>query len=296
MNFNSIVRFGSKTLLKLRKYAPAIMTGAGIALGGACVVTACVQTTKLNDTLKENKDRISELREITAQNAPETLSEGERASLVRKEYISMAGKTAKLYAVPALLGGMSVACTVGGHHVLSKENAALASAYIALDKSFKAYKAKLPLSTTVKEERNDDGELVKETPVTDIMSPEEYCDTISPYARVFDCANVNWGIRGSGDGRLLFLRQQQAYLNDKLHRDGYLFLSDVYEALGFEKTRASQCVGWIDGSENGGDNYVDFGVFFKGNPTLEKFRRNETDHLVLDFNVDGPILNMFDKY
>lgn len=293
MNFNSIVRFGSKALLKLRKYAPAIMTGAGIALGGACVVTACVQTTKLDDTLKENKERISELNEMTAQNAPESLSEGERASLVRKEYISMAGKTARLYAVPALLGGMSIACTVGGHHVLSKENAALASAYIALDKSFKAYKAKLPLAAAVEQERDGDGKLVQETPVTDVMSPEEYCDTISPYARVFDCANPYWGISGNPDERILFLRRQQCYLNDKLHQDRYLFLSDVYDALGYDKTKASQTVGWYDGK---GDNCVDFGIFFKGNPALDAFRRGQSEHLVLDFNVDGPILHMFDKY
>lgn len=146
MNFAPVVKFGSKMLFKLRKSAPAIMTGASIILGGACVVTACVQTTKLPETIRENKERIEELH-----NAPESSQEPRRASELRKEYISMAGKAARLYAVPATLGALSVACTIGGHKVLTKENAALASAYIALDKSFRAYKEKMPLPTTLQE-------------------------------------------------------------------------------------------------------------------------------------------------
>ena len=55
---------------------------------------------------------------------------------------------------------------------------------------------------------------------------------------------------------------QQAYANKKLQAQGYLFLNDVLEMLGIQKTKAGQIVGWIYNEEAPiGDNYVDFGIF-----------------------------------
>ena len=289
MNFAPVVKFGSKMLLKLRKSAPAIMTGAGIILGGACVVTACVQTTKLPETIRENKERIEELH-----NAPESSQEPCRASELRKEYISMAGKTARLYAVPATLGALSVACTIGGHKVLTKENAALASAYIALDKSFRAYKEKMPLPTTLQETVEEEIENRKVNGSTDgtdgTVSDVDKCELFSPYARLFDHTNYLWTPSGSGTASIL--HSIQNYCNDKLHRDGYLFLNDVYDQLGFERTEAGQQVGWFEGN---GDSCVDFGLFHKGNPTLERLMQGKLEYVVLDFNVDGPIMHMLPR-
>lgn len=289
MNFAPVVKFGSKMLLKLRKSAPAIMTGAGIILGGACVVTACVQTTKLPETIRENKERIEELH-----NAPESSQEPRRASELRKEYISMAGKTARLYAVPATLGALSVACTIGGHKVLTKENAALASAYIALDKSFRAYKEKMPLPATLQETVEEEIENRKVNGSTDCtdgtVSDVDKCELFSPYARLFDHTNYLWTPSGSGTASIL--HSIQNYCNDKLHRDGYLFLNDVYDQLGFERTEAGQQVGWFEGN---GDSCVDFGLFHKGNPTLERLMQGKLEYVVLDFNVDGPIMHMLPR-
>lgn len=289
MNFAPVVKFGSKMLLKLRKSAPAIMTGAGIILGGACVVTACVQTTKLPETIRENKERIEELH-----NAPESSQEPRRASELRKEYISMAGKTARLYAVPATLGALSVACTIGGHKVLTKENAALASAYIALDKSFRAYKEKMPMPATLQETVEEEIENRKVNGSTDgtdgTVSDVDKCELFSPYARLFDHTNYLWTPSGSGTASIL--HSIQNYCNDKLHRDGYLFLNDVYDQLGFERTEAGQQVGWFEGN---GDSCVDFGLFHKGNPTLERLMQGKLEYVVLDFNVDGPIMHMLPK-
>lgn len=289
MNFAQVVKFGSKMLLKLRKSAPAIMTGAGIILGGACVVTACVQTTKLPETIRENKERIEELH-----NAPESSQEPRRASELRKEYISMAGKAARLYAVPATLGALSVACTIGGHKVLTKENAALASAYIALDKSFRAYKEKMPLPATLQETVEEEIENRKVNGSTDgtdgTVSDVDKCELFSPYARLFDHTNYLWTPSGSGTASIL--HSIQNYCNDKLHRDGYLFLNDVYDQLGFERTEAGQQVGWFEGN---GDSCVDFGLFHKGNPTLERLMQGKLEYVVLDFNVDGPIMHMLPR-
>ena len=92
------------------------------------------------------------------------------------------------------------------------------------------------------------------------------------------------------DYNLLFLRSQQQIANDRLKADGFLFLSDIYEALGIKRTKMSQTVGWVykpEGNPNG-DNFIDFGV-------LETNRETENGYekaLLMNFNVDGPILNL----
>ncbi|WP_367614189.1 DUF6353 family protein [Allobaculum sp. Allo2] len=43
-----------------------------------------------------------------------------------------------------------------------------------------------------------------------------------------------------------WLKVKTSVLNNKLHRDGFLFLNTVYRELGFDETKAGQVVGWID--------------------------------------------------
>lgn len=273
MNMAAVTKFISRTGLKIRKHLPAIMTAAGIIAGGTCVVTACKQTLKVHEEIKPNLESIAQKREEGAQKAD-----------IRKEYISIAGKAIKAYAVPAAFGAASVALTVGGHKVLTKENAALASAYIALDKSFKAYKKKNPMPTAEKVQ-DEYGNDVAEAPVV-VQDTNE----ISPYARFFDRGNANWC--KSPEGTLVFLKGVQNYCNDKLHSNGYLFLNEVYDALGLPRSEAGQYVGWVDGV---GDSFVDFGIFNKDDPMARNFVNGYEDAILLDFNVDGPIMYIFES-
>lgn len=102
----------------------------------------------------------------------------------------------------------------------------------------------------------------------------------SQYAVVFDEASPVW----SSDIKYneMFLRQAENYLNDCLRTRGYLFLNKVHETLGMIDTIYGQLVGWIYDLENPiGDNTVQFEIFT--NP--------EEKYTVIDFNVDGIILD-----
>lgn len=279
MNMAVVTKFISRTGLKLRKHLPAIMTAAGIITGGACVVTACKQTLKVHEEIKPNLESIAQKREEGAQKAD-----------IRKEYISIASKAVKAYAVPAAFGAASVALTVGGHKVLTKENAALASAYIALDKSFKAYKEKMPIPQTVSSEEtreNDDlGDIEPFVP--------EDPGLISPYARVFDCTNWNYA-HNSPALSISFIKNVEEWVNNQLHAKGYMFLNDVYEQLGMERSEAGQYMGWVDDGELG-NSHISFGIDWENSPSVHAFARGKIDCLTLDFNVDGPIIHMFSKY
>lgn len=117
-----------------------------------------------------------------------------------------------------------------------------------------------------------------------VCMPESY----SPYAKVFDKTNSNWC--GDSEMNLFFLVRMQDYANEKLEAKGFLFLNDIYEMLGFPKTKAGQIVGWVYDEKNpNGDNYIDFGIYntAKNSNFINGFENN----IILDFNVDGAIID-----
>ena len=100
------------------------------------------------------------------------------------------------------------------------------------------------------------------------------------------------------DYNMAFLRAQQQRANDILRSRGFLFLNEVYRMLGLKETVAGQCVGWVyDRSESTvGDNYVDFNI-----TEIEKEIQENPDEepervILLDFNVDGSIMNDFVRF
>ena len=62
--------------------------------------------------------------------------------------------------------------------------------------------------------------------------------------------------------------------------------------LGIDRTAAGQQVGWIYDEKNPiGDNYVDFGIYDGNRERNRAFVNGYERTILLDFNVDGYILN-----
>jgi hypothetical protein len=112
----------------------------------------------------------------------------------------------------------------------------------------------------------------------------------SMYARFFDEYSGTWS--KDPEYNYIFLRCQQQWANDMLKARGHLFLNEVYDALGLQRTKAGSVVGWII-SENG-DNYVDFGVF-DDTQNARDFVNGRQGSILLDFNVDGVIYDRIDN-
>ena len=133
---------------------------------------------------------------------------------------------------------------------------------------------------------NEDGteSVVKKT--VDVVDPS----TISEYARFFDDGCTGW--TKDPEYNLMFLRDQQRYANDLLQSKGHLFLNEVYDMLGIPRTKAGQVVGWFyDEKHPVGDNFVDFGIYDTNRGTANRdFVNGYERTILLDFNVDGPIL------
>ena len=308
MNMNSIMttltRSLSRSGLKLKKHSPEILLVAGIVGAVTSAVMACKATLKANDIVEESKTQIDTIHEVSENpEMAEKYSEEDKKKDLAIVYTQTAGKFIKLYGPSVLLGVASLGCMVGSNRILNKRNVALAAAYATVDKGFKEYRGRVierfgkeldkELRYNIKAQEfekvtvDDNGNETVTTETVDVADPNHY----SPYAIIFDDGNTGW----DKDPELtkFFLIQQQNYANDLLKSRGHLFLNEVYDMLGAKRTKAGAQVGWVYDEKNAsGDNFVDFGIFDINNPKARDFVNGYERVIILDFNVDGVILDL----
>lgn len=289
---------------QVEKHSPEILLGVGVVGVVATTVTACKATMKLNDILDECAETREKIKEVAENpNYEDRYTEEDAQKDLTINYVQTGVKIVKLYAPSVALGVFSVGCLLGSHNVMQKRNAALSAAYLTVDKSFKEYKQRVidrvgeevekeirygikaeEIETTV---QNEDGTETTVTETVKTMDPTLYSD----YARFFDETSPYW--QKDPEYNMVFLKAQQQYANDLLRAKGRLFLNDVYEMLGIDKTKAGQIVGWVYDEENpNGDNFVDFGIYDMSKERVRAFVNGYEANILLDFNVDGNIWDL----
>lgn len=286
--------------IKVKKHSPEILIVAGVVGTVASAVMACKATTKLSTVLEEQKKDVNAVHECSEnEEIKADYSQEDAKKDLTIIYAQTGVKLVKLYAPAIALGALSITSIVASNNILRKRNVALAAAYATVDKSFKEYRNRVverfgeqvdkELKYDIKakkfEETVKDPETGKEKKV---KSTVNVANADSGYARFFD--ETCKGYEKDTQYNLLMLRGQQQYANDLLHARGYVFLNDVYDMLGIDRTKEGQIVGWVYNKNNEvGDNFVDFGI-------LETNRETEDGSyepaILLDFNVDGNILDL----
>ena len=248
------------TGFKLRAASPEILIAAGVIGGVVATVMACKATMKLDEILAETANSVERLDKAVEDKTLNEYTDADRKHDLTICYAKAGVKIAKLYAPAAVVIGASVASVLTGHSVLRKRHIALAAAYATVDKSFKEYRKGVKenfgeaadrqirhginavemLETITDEKTGEPKEVPKSVEAFDPgKSPK------SEYAMIFAEGNPNWDKGGNMEYNLSFLRSQQQYANDLLQSNGYLFLNEVYEMLGFKPTKAGQVVGWV---------------------------------------------------
>lgn len=302
---NAVTTRVAKQALVAKKNSPRILFVSGIALMGATVVTACKGTLQLEGVLDDvRKDREDVL--AVAEARPEKYSEHDVKKL--NMYITGKGmaRVAKLYLPSIALGVAAVACLTASHNQLNRRNAGLSAALAATERALDNYRGR------VRANLGDDkelelwrGETTETNTITDPDTGKKTKVTLkngggtSPYARV-------WGRDTSTEWdseevyNLAKLRSVQSLMQLKLDSKGHVFLNEVFDELGLERTPAGAVVGWLSEKEGkrlgiNVDGYIDFGVM-TNDPEQElrflDFATGREDHIVLDFNVDGEIWRM----
>lgn len=302
---NSITRTFHKVGLKFKKHSPEILMTAGIVGTVASAVMACKATTKLNTILEESKENIDKIHNyVETEGFSEKYTEEDSKKDLTIVYTQTGVKLAKLYAPAVILGAVSIGAIVNGHNILRKRNLALAAAYKAVDKGFKDYRGRV-IERFGKELDHELKYNIKAKDVKETVTNEDGTEStvnktvnattdrdISEHAKFYDDGCTGWC--KDPEHNLMFLRRQQDYANELLQSKGYLFLNDVYDMLGIPKTQAGQVVGWIYNEKNPtGANYVDFGIYDIYNEKARDFVNGYERSILLDFNVDGYILDEF---
>lgn len=288
---NAVAVKAARTVLLARKHAPVIMFSAGIAGSVTSTVLACKATLKLEDVLAKaeiDKEKAEEAR----REHPERYSEEDKASDERTIRVRTVFEVAKLYAPAIGVGVLSYGLLTGAHVVLHKRNGALAAAYVAVDRAFKEYRARVSEELGEEKDRefrfgSKEVEYVEETEDGEIVTKRRrkaHPNGLSMYSQCFDQLNVNW--EPNSEYNFHFIRCQQTWANDRLKARGHVFLNEVYDQLGFDHTKEGAIVGWVKGN---GDNYIDFGL---SGDHAAYFMTGDENAVWLDFNVDGPVWNL----
>ena len=291
--------------LQIKKHSPEILMVAGIAGTIASTVMACKATTKVSRIIEEKNTTIEQIHTCLEDETIDYTQEDSVKDLTIV-YTQTGVKLLKLYGPAIALGALSLTSIVASHHILKKRNIALAAAYAVVDKGFKQYRKNVVErfgEQLDKELRYNIKTKEVEEIVTDKNGKEKIekktvnvvDSNVSEFARFFDewCPDY----QKNAEFNLMFLRKQQDWANEKLKSQGYLFLNDVYESIGIPKTRAGQVVGWLydpKNSKHQGDNYVDFGIYDITRESCRNFVNGYEKAILLDFNVDGPILEHFE--
>lgn len=296
-----------------RKHSPELLVAGGIISTAASVALAIYSTTKLDGVLKPYNKKIDNIKsdlknDNKIQNHEIDVKECKKELALT--YGQAALKVSALYLPSTLFFISSVGCVLGSHKIMKTRNLALAAACSTLEQSYKAYRSRVKDKLGEEVEEKIYKDIYKED--KDIVDPKtgqtktKKVDT--PHVKedndwnvIYDCGNTCW--EHDALMNFDFLMLQQDYFNEKLKRQGYLFLHDIYKDLGYttamlgeKKARASRILGWIYDPTNPNRNcYISFGLTQPGTrvplPKIaEQIERNEPSFW-LNLNPDGDILS-----
>lgn len=290
---DAVTRPAFRTAVLGKKYSPQILIGVGIAGVVSATVLACRATIKAVPVLEEMRADIEDLHEIKSSLINEDVvkfDEKEYQKDLVKVYAKNALVFVKLYAPAIVIGSLSVAALIGSHGIMAKRNAALLAMYKGAEEAYSAYRIR------VREELGDEREEDlfrgnKEEVVMADDGPHRINKSqIFPtqYDRYFDESCKNW--ERNAEYNLLFLTHQQSYANDRLRARGHIMLNEIYDMLGFPRTKEGAQVGWV--WKKGLENYVDFGMFEISSDKARDFVNGYEKAVLLHFNVQGVVWDL----
>ena len=288
----AVTRQVARKALLVQKASPGMLLTAGIVGMVGSTVLACRATLKMDEVLTQGKGKLDLAKTLQHDDYSET----DRQRDVSLIYFQTGVKVVRLYAPAIGVGLLSIAALTKSNAILTQRASALAAAYTALDKGFREYRARV-IDKYGEEEDQKFRYGIEEVEVIDPVTNEKSVKLTVPgepsiYARFFDPSSSSWS--KEPEYNFIFLKAQQNYANDILHARGHVFLNDVYDLLGLERSKAGAVVGWLLTSNGTSDNYVDFGVFNVQSEKARDFVNGFEGAILLDFNVDGVIYDQIE--
>ena len=246
----------------LKAHSPEILMAVGVAGTIAGTVVACKATMKLDDILEETQDNVAQIKEEKAEQ-PEKDTKKELVVAYAKGGVDIL----KLYSPSLMILSTAVASMLTANNILRKRNFALMAAYTALDTSFKDYRGRVAkkygdaIDEEIRlglEKRKISEEITDENGKTkkvkkDVMVATAEDSTLIEFS---EDTSTQWDSVMDYNRNVVMARQ--AYLNDLLEANGFVFMSDVKQLFDLPVDSSDYQIGWLYiPSNEEGDNIID---------------------------------------
>ena len=295
----------------VKRVSPELLIGGGVVALVAAGVMAAIKGKRGAQIVDQAAHNFNDIKEAQDRELPNYSDEDALKDKVETT-VTAVKDLAVAFGPSILLGVVGVSSILTGAGILKGRLATMATIASTTERFLNDYRARVREHVGADKERalyhnletgkiTVKGEDGKKTKVVTYDDPGDDV-TLSQYARMFEELNPNWS--KSHDLNLLFLRAQQNYFNDRLQRHGFVFLNEVYEALGLRRTSEGALVGWLHPNAAGltarqrnagrpeGDGVIDFGVFDGRTQSAKDFLSGWENTVLLDFNVDGVIYDL----
>lgn len=298
--------------LFLKAHAPEILVGSGIVGFGVTVVGACKATSKAHDILEAKEEALTDNDDALKD---ELITKKEYDDNVRQINRNAKWMLVKAYTPTATGLAVSVILVLGGYRMINGRLVKTAAAYKILEDGFGRYRENVRdefgeetdwrMLNTIRPERLEAAE--KEREANRELEADkkrkkrtrDKCRTAHQevYSKFFDQYSDRWRRSWTPQQVWEYLVQKEREANDMLRIRKHIFLNEVYDLLGLDRTEEGAVVGWIltKGNPN---SFVDFGLRTMPEEERRRFlsaERNEDIKIWLHFNPDGLIYNMIDK-
>lgn len=287
-------KLGRNALL-LQKSSPTVLFGVGVVGVVSGTVLACRATLKMDSVLDEAVAKKDQIQNLQHPNYSEKDRQHDLTLLRFQTGVSIG----RLYFPAVIASGVGIAALTQSHRILTQRNAALTAAYSVLDESFRRYRSKVIEKYGEDQDRDfrfdsEQVEVVDPKNAKKMKEVTRIAGDASGYARFFDEYSPSWS--NDPEVNLFFLKCQQNYCNDLLKARGHVFLNEVYDRLGMDRSEAGSVVGWILSNDGSTDNYVSFGVFEGQTENARDFVNGRNGAVLCDFNVDGLIYDKIEGH
>ena len=293
------------------KHAPELLLGAGVLSGAAAIVSAVKAGEKNNSILTVHKMDLEDVKS----------SEECNKSDVVKVYARTGLELGKTYAPVAGFAALSTTCFLAAYGIMKKRYVTLATAYTALQNSFRLYRERvIEDGGKEKDLYYLTGEKPKTVTVTDELGNKEKVKVYptlpdgsiaSPYAFKFGKYKEDGGRNQQWQNDrhigMNYILGQQDYLNDALYcrctfddehrvlKRGSVMLNEIRDLLGEDPTTAGSVVGnRFSNGEPGCDGFINFNVI--ESTEIDPDTGKEIFCAWIDPNVDGIIYDKLDEW
>lgn len=297
----------------LKEASPKLLIFGGVGVLIAAGVVACKETLAVEGIIDEHLEELGKINEALENESKVVLKEGEEPVVYTKELatrdkahlVARTGfKVVKNYLLAILLVGVGAGMIFGGTKILDGRFAAATATAAMFEEKYKnsvdwvrdEYGEEAAKRAATAKKKTETVEETDENGNVSTVEKEtwEYGTPYGDYEILWDeyTAPMKWDKNDFYNRQ--YIENVEYTVNNRLRDKGHVFLSEVYDLLGIERTPASIVCGWLDNPNVPRDeNQIRFIFREERNREFSAFDSRPAHWI--DFNCDGVIWDKINR-